>query len=79
MTDRHVYKRSEQYRDRHFEIPNVQEDRWIWKGRRWVKDQYFYMVGALWMDGGQYFYSEWNESAREQLTDTVCNIRSQGE
>jgi hypothetical protein len=78
-TDGHVHKRSEQYNDRRFEIPNVQENRSIWKGRRWVKDRYFYMVAQLWMNSGHYFYGEWNESTREQLTDAVCNIRPQGE
>jgi hypothetical protein len=78
-TDGHVYKRSEQYGDRLFEIPNVKENRWIWKGRRWVKDQYFNMVAQLSMNGGHYFYGEWNQSTGEPLTEAVCDIRPQGE
>jgi len=77
-TDGHVYKRSEQYSDRRFEIPNIQ-NRWIWRGRRWVQDQYFNMVAQLSMNSSHYFYGEWNESTSEQLTDAVCKFRSQGE
>jgi hypothetical protein len=76
-TDGHVYKRSEQYSDRRFEIPNIQ-NRWIWKGRRWVQDQYFNMV-QLSMNSRHYFYGEWNESTSEQLTDASCDIRPQRE
>ena len=76
-TDGHVYKRSEQYSDRRFESPNIQ-NRWIWRGRRWVQDQYFNMVAQLSMNSRYYFYGEWNESTNEQLTDAVCNIPNGG-
>jgi hypothetical protein len=76
-TDGHVYKRSEQYSDRRFESPNIQ-NRWIWRGRRWVQDQYFNMVAQLSMNSGYYLYREWNESTNEQLTDAVCNIPKGG-
>ena len=41
-----IYKRSEQYVDRHFQIPNVQEPHWLWEGR-WNKDLNVYMIGQL--------------------------------
>jgi hypothetical protein len=31
------------------------------------------------MNGGHYFYGEWNQSTGEPLTEAVCDIRPQGE
>jgi hypothetical protein len=78
-TDGRVYKRSEQYSDRRFEIPNAQvESLWIWEGRRWVQDQYFYMIAQLKRyDAKRYLYREWNKISHELLTDAVCENRPQ--
>ena len=62
-----------------FEIPNAQEESlWIWEGRRWVQDQYFYMIAQLKRyDAKRYLYREWNKISHELLTDAVCENRPQ--
>jgi hypothetical protein len=71
-----TYKRSEQYGDRRFEIPNVQEANWLWEGR-WNKDRNVYMIGQLAQAIRAYTYREWLVRgdpvlSREEVTSSVC-------
>ncbi len=71
-----IYKRSEQYVDRHFQIPNVQEPHWLWEGR-WNKDLNVYMIGQLAALARVYTYKEWifhgdPVPSRAEVTSSIC-------
>jgi hypothetical protein len=74
-----TYKRSEQYVDRSFKIPNVNEPRWFWEGRRWIRDRNVRMIGQLAIIGKVYTYKErmfhgdpGPQDRGEEITSSVC-------